>query len=240
MQSKIRTLAARTWRWTRGQEPLVLACILVLAGLGWVFILVADKVAAGRSQEVDTAILRALRDPADLTRPRGPSWLAEAALEWTALGAWPILTVIVVSVSGYLFLIRRPIAAGLVLGSVIGGTILSTLLKEAFDRSRPSLVPGLTAQLNPSFPSGHSLMAAVVYLTLGATLAAAARRRRQKIYILGVAMFLTVLVGFTRMYLGVHYPTDVLAGWCVGAAWAIFCWLVARWLQRRRAGMTIG
>jgi undecaprenyl-diphosphatase len=209
--------------------------MLVVAGLAWAFIFVADEVAEGKSQEVETAILRSLRDPADMTRPKGPRWLANAALEWTALGAAPILTILVLSVSGYLFLVRRTFTATFFLASVVSGTILTNLLKEAFGRARPAILPGLTEHLSPSFPSGHSLMAAVVYLTLGATLAAAAPLRRQKIYILGVAMFLTLLVGLTRVYLGVHYPTDVLAGWCLGSAWAILCWLVARWLQRRGA-----
>lgn len=215
----------------------MLAALFVLAGLGWAFVVVAGVVAEGNSQEVEMDILRALRDPADITRPRGPKWLANAALEWTALGAAPILTLIVLSVTGYLFLIRRHRTAWFVLGSVVSGTILTNLLKIWFGRSRPGIIPSLTEHLSPSFPSGHSLMAAVVYLTLGATLAATAPQRRQKIYILGTAMFLTLLVGLTRVYLGVHYPTDVLAGWCIGAAWAIFCWLVARWLQLRRAAI---
>ncbi|HKQ46938.1 MAG TPA: phosphatase PAP2 family protein [Phycisphaerae bacterium] len=234
MPSKLRSLATRTWRWTRGQEPLVLAGILVLAGLSWAFIEVADEVAEGNSQDAELAIMRSLRDPADTSRPKGPRWLANAALEWTALGAAPILTIIVLSVTGYLFLVRRTFTATFILASVVGGTILTNLLKGAFGRARPAILPELTEHLSPSFPSGHSLMAAVVYLTLGATLASAARQRRQKFYILGVALFLTLLVGCTRVYLGVHYPTDVLAGWCLGAAWAILCWLVARWLQRRR------
>ena len=125
----------------RGQEPLVLAAILILAGLGWAFIEVADEVAEGDSQEVETAILRALRDPTDEMRPRGPKWLAEAALEWTALGAWPIVTLIVLSVTGYLFIVRRHRTAWFVLGSVVGGTILTNLLKLWFGRSRPTRLP---------------------------------------------------------------------------------------------------
>ena len=227
------------WRWARGQEPLVLAAVFLLAALAWAFIEIADEVAEGESGETESAILRAFRDPNDVTRPRGPKWLGDAALEWTALGAAPIVTIIVLSVTGYLFLVRRPRTAWFVLASIVGGTILTNILKHAFGRERPAIIPALTEHLSPSFPSGHSLMAAVVYLTLGATLAAAAPQRRQKVYILGVAMFLTLLVGFTRVYLGVHYPTDVLAGWCLGAAWAILCSLVAHWLQGRRSGVKI-
>ena len=86
-----------------------------------------------------------------------------------------------------------------------------------------------------SFPSVHSLMSAVVYLTLGALLARMVARRRLKFYVLTLAVTLTGLVGISRVYLGVHYPSDVLAGWCVGLSWASLCWLVGRKLQRQGA-----
>jgi undecaprenyl-diphosphatase len=111
--------------------------------------------------------------------------------------------------------------------------LLSTLLKMGFDRPRPDLVPHGALVYTASFPSGHATLSAVVYLTLGALLARVQPRLVLKLYLLGLAILLTVMVGVSRVYLGVHWPTDVLAGWAVGAAWALLCWATALWLQRR-------
>jgi undecaprenyl-diphosphatase len=123
----------------------------------------------------------------------------------------------------------------LVLVSVAGGLLLSTLFKEAFDRPRPDLVTHGATVYTASFPSGHSMMAAVTYLTLAVMYARVEPRRAVKIYLIAVASLIILLVGASRVYLGVHWPTDVLAGWLAGATWALFCWLIARWLQRRGA-----
>lgn len=106
-------------------------------------------------------------------------------------------------------------------------------LKMGFDRVRPDLVPHGSFVYTASFPSGHALMSAVTYLTLGALLASVHSPARVKAYFLAVAMVLTLLVGVSRVYLGVHWPTDVAAGWSVGAAWALMSWLLMRWLQKR-------
>ena len=121
-----------------------------------------------------------------------------------------------------------------VCGSVLGGVAVSTVLKDVLQRPRPDLVPYSVYVSGASFPSGHSMMSAVTYLTLGALLARSHERKRLKVYFLLVAIFLTFAVGVTRVYLGVHWPTDVLAGWTAGAVWALLCWLAARWLQSRR------
>jgi undecaprenyl-diphosphatase len=123
----------------------------------------------------------------------------------------------------------------LVLVSVAGGLLLSTLFKEAFDRPRPDLVPHGATVYTASFPSGHSMMAAVTYLTLAVMYARVEPRRAVKIYLIAVATLIILFVGASRVYLGVHWPTDVVAGWLAGATWALFCWLIARWLQRRGA-----
>jgi undecaprenyl-diphosphatase len=120
-----------------------------------------------------------------------------------------------------------------VIVAVVGGQVLSTLLKYFIDRPRPDIVHHLSHVYTTSFPSGHSMMSAVVYLTLGALLARFVPQRALKLYFIGLAMFLTFLVGVSRVYMGVHWPTDVLAGWTAGLVWAIACWLVARQLQRR-------
>ena len=114
-----------------------------------------------------------------------------------------------------------------------GGLVISSVLKDIIARDRPSIVPHLSYVSTSSFPSGHSMLAAVAYLTLGSLLARLVVERRVKIYILVVALLITGLVGVSRVYMGVHYPTDVLAGWSAGLAWASICWLVARALQHR-------
>ena len=113
--------------------------------------------------------------------------------------------------------------------------MLETMLKLGFARPRPELVSHLVDVTSFSFPSGHATMATITYLTLGVLLARVQERRRMKLYLLAVAILVALIVGISRVYLGVHWPTDVLAGWCVGAAWALACWLVATWLQRRGA-----
>jgi undecaprenyl-diphosphatase len=144
-----------------------------------------------------------------------------------------MLSLMTFAAVGYLLLARKHYAAVAVFVAVAGGLVLSTLLKLGFDRPRPDLVPHGSLVYTTSFPSGHSMMAAVTYLTLGALLARVEGSIRIKIYLLSVAVILTVLVGVSRVYLGVHWPTDVAAGWTVGAAWALLCSLVMRRLQRR-------
>ena len=120
------------------------------------------------------------------------------------------------------------------MGSISAGAIGSTLLKLFFARPRPDIVTHLVNTYSTSFPSGHAMNSAIVYLTLGALLARAEGDRTVRIYLMAVPLLLTLLIGFSRIYLGVHWPSDVLAGWCVGATWAILCSWVARTLQRRR------
>jgi undecaprenyl-diphosphatase len=136
-------------------------------------------------------------------------------------------------VIGFLVFVRKRGAALLVAVSVGGGSALGHLLKFGFDRPRPDLVPHGVLVHTASFPSSHAMMSAVVYLTLGALLARVQPRRRVKAYLLFLGILLTLIVGSSRVYLGVHWPSDVLAGWTLGAAWALLCWLVALWLQRR-------
>jgi undecaprenyl-diphosphatase len=124
-------------------------------------------------------------------------------------------------------------AALLVFMSVAGGMLLSTILKLGFNRERPALVPHVVEVYTTSFPSSHAMLSATTYLTLGALLMRVQRRWQEKAYVLGLAVLITLLVGASRVYLGVHWPTDVLGGWCVGAGWALLCWLVAVELQRR-------
>lgn len=213
----------------------MLGALLVVVVAVWMFVELADEVVEGDADRFDTWVVESLRQPDDPSRTVGPELLAEVALEITALGSNAVLTLATVAVVGYLWLRRKFHAMWLVIGAVVGGVVVSTLLKLGFSRPRPDVVPHLTPIRTSSFPSGHSMLAAVVWITLGALLASLEESRRVKAYVLGVALTITVLVGLTRVFLGVHYPTDVLAGWTAGLTWAILCWLTARWLQRRGA-----
>lgn len=214
-------------------ERVTLAVLSSMAVLGFAFIKLAEEVFEGETRAFDTRILMAFRNAADPATPLGPSWLAESVRDVTALGSVSVLGLLVLAVTGFLAITGRRQTALLVLASVVAGTVIGSLMKHGFARPRPDLVPHATRIYTASFPSGHATMSAVVYLTLGALLARTEHAQRVKLYILGVAAFLTLVVGVSRVYLGVHWPTDVIAGWALGSAWAMACWLAMLWLQSR-------
>ena len=214
-------------------ELPALVILLLVAGGVWSFTEIALEIMEGGTQDFDKRLILAMRDPADLSDPIGPYWVEELGRDITALGSIGILTLVTLSVAGFLMLDGKYRASILIIATVSGGIIMSTLMKLSFDRPRPELVPHRAYVSTASFPSAHSAQAAVVYLTLGALLARVYRRRRLKAYVLLLAILVTFAVGVSRVYLGVHWPTDVLGGWTLGATWALLCWVVALWLQRR-------
>jgi len=214
-------------------ELMPLLAIALVAGGIWLFAELAGEVREGETRRIDEAILLAMRNPADASDPLGPPWLEEMERDFTALGGVGVLSVLTLAVSAFLALDRKGRAAVLVLIAVGGALVLSFLLKSGFQRPRPELVPHGSYVYTTSFPSGHSMMSAATYLTLGALLARVQPRRRLKVLLLGFATLLTLIVGCSRVYLGVHWPTDVLAGWTAGAIWALICWLIARRLQHK-------
>ena len=215
------------------RELVTLVLLLVVFAAGWSFFEIAGEVLEGDTQVLDRRVVLSMREAADLSDPIGPRWFEEFGRDVTALGGMGILGFFALLAVGYLALDRKPHAALFVLVAVFGGMLLSSVLKEVVDRPRPDLVPHGQHVYTQSFPSGHSMLSAVTYLTLGALLARLQKRRRLKLYLLGVAIFLSLAIGLSRVYLGVHWPTDVLAGWSAGAAWAMLCWVIARVLQQR-------
>jgi undecaprenyl-diphosphatase len=224
---------ARVWLPMARRELALLAAIALAAASLVLFGQLTDEVLEGETHAFDEAVLLALRHAADLSDPLGPGWFEDLMRDLTALGSLGVLSLMSLAAAGFLVLQGKRHLAVLVVVAVGGGMLVSTLTKLGFDRPRPDLVAHATRVYTASFPSGHAMMAAVTYLTLGALLARGQPRLRLKLYLIGLAATLTVLVGISRIYLGVHWPTDVLAGWTLGAAWALGCWAIALWLQAR-------
>jgi undecaprenyl-diphosphatase len=199
----------------------------------WGFLALASEVMEGDTTTLDTTILRALRKAADPSRTIGPAWLQGALLDLTAIGGPTVLWLVVLSVVGFLLLQARYRTALVVMATAASGDVVNLVLKNVFLRPRPDVVPHLRdVSGTTSFPSGHAMESAIIYLTLGAMLMQLAERRVTKIYCIGLAVFLTLVVGITRVFLGVHYPTDVVAGWMFGFFWASLCWIVAKRFER--------
>ena len=203
-------------------------CILLL-----VFLKLASEVMEGETLAFDKRIVLAFRKADDLSRPIGPAWIESSLLDLTALGGPTVITLVVLAVVGFLVLQARYHSAVAIILTAASGEVLNAALKSLFMRPRPDVVPHLRLAFETSFPSGHAMQSAIIYLTMGAMLMRLSERRLTKIYCCTVAMLATFLVGLSRVYLGVHYPTDVLAGWIVGLLWASVCWLVAQHFEVR-------
>lgn len=235
----------RAWkplqRWSDRVPPalgplLELRTLLAVIGVAisiWAFAGIYDEVRDGETLDFDHRVLLLFREPGAPQEPWGPPQLESAVRDVTALGGTPLIMFMTLAIAGYLVMARKPGAACFVVVAILGAAVLSFLGKDLIARPRPELVPHAVVVITHSFPSGHATGAAAAYLTLGALLARFQPRRRLKIYVLTLAVIITVAVGLSRLYLGVHWPTDVLAGWTLGAGWALTCWTIARFLQRR-------
>lgn len=221
-------LARHVVKRVTAMELATLMIFAILAGSLFLFVQITGEVLEGDTHAFDEALLLALRLPDDLSTPIGPPWLTHAVDDITALGGVTVLSIMTGIAAAYLFLSRRIKIAVFMLASVFGGWIISASLKIAIARPRPEVVPHLVDVQDLSFPSGHAMLSAVTYLTIGALLSRAQPTRGTRLFMIGAALFLTLIVGLSRIFLGVHYPTDVLGGWCAGAGWALGCWLLAR------------
>jgi undecaprenyl-diphosphatase len=218
----------------RNELGAVLALMVAAGGL-LIFLHVAEEMAEGETRAFDLAVLQALRLPGDPNSLIGPKWLHVAATDITALGSVTVLGLIVALAVVFLASLRRWSEALVVLVGAGGGVAISQGLKQAFGRERPELIYRAVEASNPSFPSGHAMLSAVVFLSLGALAARFSDRRRIKTLALSAGVLLSLLVGASRIYLGVHWTSDVLGGWSLGAAWAMACWMAA-WAWERRMG----
>ena len=207
----------------------VAAVVSFLVAVG-IFLELADDAPEGDYLPIETRLMQALRHEG---QPLGPVGTAAVIRDITAMGSAVVLIVLTLLILGYLCMSGRWRIAGLIAVATAGGQALNLVLKNSFARARPDAALHLVEVTSTSFPSGHSMASSIFYLTMGALLARTAKRRREKTYFVSAALFITFLIGFSRVYLGVHYPTDVLAGWSAGTAWAMICWFVADWLGRR-------
>ena len=227
------TIAQGFWQKIQEEYRLLLGFVAAIA-LGVAFGALAGEMIEGDFGAFDKGFLLALRHSDDLATPIGPHFVQTAMLDITALGSETILTLVTVMALGFLLLRKRYRQTLLVTAAVGGGAVLSGILKSLFSRARPDVVPRLAEVSSGSFPSGHAMNSAIIYLTLAVLIARSYEDARSRSFIVGLAALATLTIGFSRLYLGVHWPTDVAAGWLVGLSWALLMGMVAVVLQKRR------
>lgn len=216
--------------------------VFLIIGLGLVmlaaavFAQIAQAMVRGQTQAFDNGILRWMGSI-------GSPWLDSVVLEVTALGARAVVYMVVLVASAFLWQSRHHYSAAMLWVAVIGSGLINTVLKVTFNRPRPDVFPWRTQHVGlASFPSGHAMTSIVVYGTLAFLIARLAPTRWLRRLVWVVAVLVIVLVGLSRLYLGVHYPSDVLAGFVVGGAWAITCALgmeAVRYFRTRRPEVEI-
>lgn len=218
---------------TANRLPVALFAVLTLGVFA--FIAIADEMAEGELRKIDEWLFLSFRTAGDPPQPLGPPWLQETAVEITAIGGFPLILLTLAAVAGFFIVTKRYGVALYAMLSVGSGALLSQTLKQYYGRPRPDLVDHLDVVHTLSFPSGHALVTTVAYLTLASIVIGFLNSRRARIYVLSVAVLVAVIVGVSRVYLGVHWPSDVAAGWALGAAWASFSWLILHFMTRKKA-----
>ncbi len=207
--------------------------IFIIVTAGWLFIIIASNVKDGSTQNFDQGIIELFREPGTKSKAVGSEELTNTMRDITALGGGPVIFIITLSVTGFLILRKDYHSVFLVLFAVIGGALIDLWFKHLFGRTRPLLEYQLVQEHTLSFPSGHSMMSAVIYLSLAVLVSRILVRRIMRLYVIIVAILLSFIIGISRIYLGVHYPTDVIGGWSLGLAWAGVCWFISYYTERK-------
>ncbi len=219
----------------RKVETRVLVLLMAAAAAVWGFLAVAGEMTEGETLAIDRRLLLALRTPGHPADPIGSPAFQTAMRDVTALGGVTVLSLVTVFAAAMFLAHRKALRALILVGTVVIASLASEGLKSFFNRPRPELTPHAVHVYSASFPSGHSMTSAAAYLTLAMLAASLESRRSAKILVFALAWALMVAIGFSRVYLGVHWPSDVLAGWCAGAGWAFAAWIVLLRLDRRTA-----
>lgn len=206
--------------------------ILVPAAAALIFLGLALLIVSGRSFSLDTTLIMLFRDAANPAVPLGPAWFHEAVRDMTALGSFVGLFFMALTATLALWLCGyRHLAIGLVV-SLVAAFLASTVLKITIARQRPDIVEHAALTFTASFPSGHAFLSAATLLTIASFVGLASRRTDIARFCMVMAVIMTGLIGLSRIYLGVHWPTDVLGGWCLGIVWA---GVATAWLGRKMA-----
>jgi undecaprenyl-diphosphatase len=206
--------SASGFRWSRRH-------VIAIAAIALLGLAAASLFADGGANSFDRQLMLALRTPGALDDPIGPKWFEDVMRDMTGLGGIGVVIGSSLVLAGYLGLHRRYVDIGVLAASVVGAQVVSAVIKHWVERARPDLVSHEAEIYSASFPSGHTLMATVIYVTFAMLIAADFPERRVRDYLLGVAWLVSFAVGTSRIYLGVHWPSDVLAGWCIGALWML-------------------
>lgn len=211
--------------WLRNADQRLLLELAIIGALIVAFLKIAHEVAEG-TESFDHAILLGLRNTPD--DPIGGEGIQAAVMHLSGLGSGAVTTMVCVITVTFLCLAGRWRYAGLVVACAVGTLVVMMILKGIYDRPRPTIVTAIDPPGDESFPSGHSMISSALYPTIAALIARALPTRRLRIFTVVVGVFMAGMIGISRLYLGVHYPTDVLAGWTIGCTWALVCGVVAR------------
>lgn len=214
------------WKsWRKSADLRLLMEISIIGALIVTFLTIAHQVGEG-AEGFDHAILLGLRNAPD--DPIGSDGVQAAVMHLSGLGSGAVTTLVTVIAIIFLCLAKRWRFAGLVLACAIGTLLVMMVLKGIYDRPRPTVVTAIDPPGDESFPSGHSMISSALYPTLAVLIARALPTRRLRVFTVACGVFMAGMIGISRLYLGVHYPTDVLAGWTVGCTWALVCGVIAR------------
>lgn len=215
--------------------PFILIAMAALAAAVGVIALLGRTIAGGARFDFDTNLMLAVRQAGDPATPGGPAWLKQVMVDLTALGGETVLTLAVILTAALALASRHFLTAALVVAGTISGSIAVALAKLVVGRERPALVDHLVEVGSASFPSGHAANSAIIYLTIALLAIQVIPRAAARVTVLGATILLVTAIGCSRVYLGVHWPSDVLAGWSFGTLWALGWWAGAGWLRLRLA-----